>query len=126
MKRSGGFSIVMGCVAVLSATLLYAQSQPTASAKDKDHTRWVEMCLTDLEAIKIGMTRAEVESKLQMDGGLQAVSPVRFAHPSCPYFKLDVEFEFQRDASDQNRAVRGRDDAVKRISRPYVERPYID
>lgn len=125
MKRIGGLTAAMVCIAVLTATLLYAQSQPT-NVQKMDHIRWVEACLTDLEAIEVGMTRAEVESKLQMDGGLQAVSRVRFAHPNCPYFKLDVEFEVERDSSNKSRAVRGKDDTVKQISKPYVERPYID
>lgn len=84
------------------------------------------------EALKIfqsitnGMTRAEVEGKFILDGGLQSASPMRFFHPSCPYFKVNVEFDFKRDAADQNRAVTSKNDKVVRVSKPYVERPFMD
>jgi hypothetical protein len=72
------------------------------------------------------MTRAEVEKRLTMDGGLQGISPVRFIDPSCPAFKINVEFDFKKDAADQNRAVSGKDDKVVRTSKPYLERPFMD
>jgi hypothetical protein len=72
------------------------------------------------------MTRGEIEGKLSKDGGLQGVSPVRFAHPACGYFKVDVEFEFKRDAADQNRAIQNKDDKATRVSKPYIERPFLD
>jgi hypothetical protein len=78
------------------------------------------------DSITNGMTRAEVEARLTLDGGLQGASPVRFFHPSCPRFKVRVEFDFKRNAADQNRAVIGRDDKVVRVSAPYLERPFND
>ncbi|MBC8097670.1 MAG: hypothetical protein H7Y43_17860 [Akkermansiaceae bacterium] len=78
------------------------------------------------QSITNGMTRAEVEGKFKLDGGLQGASPVRFVHPNCPMFKVNVEFDFKRKASDQNRAVIGKDDKVIRVSKPYMERPFMD
>jgi hypothetical protein len=72
------------------------------------------------------MTRGEVEKKLEMDGGLQTVSPVRFLDPACPGFKINVEFDFKRSAIDQNRAVETKADKVIRVSKPYLERPSMD
>ena len=70
--------------------------------------------------------RGQVEAKLTIDGGLQSVSPVRFAHPACGYFKIDVEFEFKRNAADQNRAIADKADKVTKVSKPYIERPFAD
>jgi len=78
------------------------------------------------ESITNGMTRAEVEQQLRLDGGLQGASPVRYLHPDRPHFKVSVEFDFKRNAADQNRAVIGRDDKVVRVSAPYRERPFMD
>ncbi len=83
-------------------------------------------CFKNFEAITNGMTRTEVEKKLTVDGGLQSVSPVRFVDPGCPHFKIKVEFGFQRDARDQNRAIAGRDDKVIGVSKPYLEEPFTD
>jgi hypothetical protein len=87
---------------------------------------WVETCLKDFESIKAGMTRGQIEAKLSKDGGLQSVSPVRFAHPACGYFKVDVGFQFKRDAGDQNRAIENKDDKATSVSKPYIESPFAD
>jgi hypothetical protein len=98
----------------------------SAVATDSDHREWAERCLRDFESIRKGMTRGEVASRFAMDGGLQGVSPVRFVHPGCPYFKVDVEFEFRKDAADKGRAISSMDDKVIRVSKPYVERTVGD
>lgn len=106
-----------------SVVLFSVHGQPPQTTPNKDCTTWVQKCLGDFESVKAGMTRREVEAKLAMDGGLQGASPVRFTHPTCPYFKIDVEFDFKRNPADQNRAIWGEDDKVIRVSKPYIERP---
>ncbi len=78
------------------------------------------------ESVTNGMSRADVEGIFTLDGGLQSASPVRFLHPGCPHFKVNVEFDFKRDAADQNRAITSEDDKVVRVSKPYVARPFMD
>jgi len=96
------------------------------SASDKEHIAWVGRCLNDFTAIKPGMTRQEVEGKFKLDGGLQSASPVRFVHPACPYFKIEVEFDFRQDHTNQGRAITAKDDKVIRVSKPYLEAPFMD
>jgi ankyrin repeat protein len=108
------------------AQVIATSGRPPQTTPDKNFTTLVEKCLEDFESIKAGMTRREVESKLAMDGGIQGVSPVRFTHPTCPIFKIDVEFDFHKNAADQNRAVLGKDDKVIHASKPYIERPFLD
>ena len=118
---------VVGCfVAVLSTALLYGQREaPGAKTKD-DLTPWVENCLKDFETLKAGMTRGEIEGKFPMDGGLQGLSRVRFAHPTCAYFKIDVDFEAKGDGADPDRVGWGKDDKATKTSKPYLERPFFD
>lgn len=92
----------------------------------RDRRIWVAKCLKDFHAIKVGMTRNKIEKRLQLDGGLQGVSPVRFTHPECRYFKIDVEFSFKRNPEDMNRAITSPDDRVTKVSKPYIEVPYSD
>ena len=126
MKNTVRLSIVAACVGWTCVALLRAQAPPPRTQPDKDHTQWVESCLKDLESVKPGTTRGQVEGKLSKDGGLQGVSPVRFAHPACGYFKIDVEFEFKRNTADQNRAISDTADKVTKVSKPYIERPFSD
>jgi len=83
-------------------------------------------CLKNFESITNGMTRAEVEQRLKMDGGKQGVSPVRFIDPGCPGFKINVEFDSKQNPNDLNRAVRASDDKVIRVSKPRLEPPIMD
>lgn len=126
MKTILKFSIFTACIGCACIVLLHAQAPLAKPQADKDYTQWVESCLKDFESVKVGMTRSQVEGKLSKDGGLQILSPVRFTHPACGYFKIDVEFEFKRDAADQNRAIIGEVDRVTKISKPYIESPFFD
>jgi len=83
-------------------------------------------CLKSFASITNGMTRAEVEKRLEEDGGLQGASPVRYLDSGCNCFKIDVEFDFKGDAADHNRAISSKDDRVIRVSKPYLERPFLD
>ena len=119
-------SIVAVCAAGICLALLSAQGQPPKGETDQACTQWVEKCLRDFASIKVGMPRSGIERKFPMDGGLQSVSPVRFTHPACAYFKMDVEFDFKRDAAGQNRAIWGKDDKCTKVSKPYIESPCRD
>jgi hypothetical protein len=83
-------------------------------------------CFNTFAAVTNGMTRAEVEHRLTMDGGLQGVSPVRFTDTNCPGFKINVEFDFKRDSTQQGRAIQSENDRVIRASTPYLELPNVD
>jgi hypothetical protein len=105
--------------------LLRAEAQAPRISRDT-HDIWVEKCLKDFESIKVGMTRGQIETKLSKDGGFQSLSPVRFTHPDCGYFKVNVEFDFKRNAADQNRGIESKDDKATSVSKPYIERLFSD
>jgi hypothetical protein len=101
-------------------------SPPFYQTQDLTQVKWIENCLLSFDAIKPGLTRNHIKNIFPMDGGLQFVSPVRFVHPECAYLKIDVDFEFKRDVTDQGRAIVGKDDKVTNVSKPYIERPHMD
>jgi hypothetical protein len=82
--------------------------------------------LKNFNSITNGMTRAEVEKRLKMDGGMQGVPLVRYFDPQCPGYKINIEFDIQHNAADQNRAFGSSDDKVIRVSIPYHEPPCYD
>ena len=93
----------------------------------KQQNKLIEKCIMDFEYIKIGMTRNEIEKRFLLDGGLQSIaSPIRFTHPNCPYFKINIEFAFTKNPDDQNRAISKKEDKVIKVSKPYIERPFTD
>jgi hypothetical protein len=126
MKAIIAVRIVACCLGTASAALIYSQVHSAPTAVDLERARWVAECLKDFESIKVGMTRSQIEQRFPLDGGIQGVSIGRFAHPACPYFKIDASFEFKRNAADQNRAIRADEDKVVKVSKPYIESPFYD
>jgi hypothetical protein len=126
MNRILKFVSVTACLALTGIAWVRAQPDTRNPQPDAEHAKWVETCLKDFQSIKVGMTRGEIEKKLSEDGGLQSASPVRFIHPACASFKIDVEFDIKRDPADQGRAVSGKEDKATKISKPYIERPFED
>ena len=126
MKAIRGFVVVFIIAAGILLSVYAGQGNDEQEKIKLERRAWVQQCLTDFKSVKTGMTRVEVETKLRIDGGLQGVSPVRYIHPDCDYFKIDVEFEFKRDEKNQNRAILSPEDKVKTVSRPYIDFPVFD
>jgi len=101
------------------------QSERAIELDGKDADRH-NKCLGEIETITLGMTRAEVEEKFPLDGGLSVPSSARFTHPDCRFVKVNVEFDVKTDPEDQGRAVWGKDDKVTKVSAPYIETPIAD
>jgi HEAT repeat protein len=120
-KSNFGDFVTVGQAA--TAAIIKIQSSQDS---DGQKSKWVADCLKDFAEIKVGMRRREVRSLFPRDGGIYSASLERFRHPACAYFKINVEFNFKRDAADQNRAIMGEDDPVTHVSKPYIETPYSD
>ena len=102
----------------------YLAKQDTSTPKNL--APFLQKCLLDFSLVKIGMTRGEIEQKLAIPGGINGVSPTRYTLPQCPFFIIEVTFDFKRDPADQNRAIESKDDKAISISRPYLENPVWD
>jgi hypothetical protein len=78
--------------------------------------KWIAAVLRELAPIRPGVTRADVERVMKRDGGIFVpLHSERYVLRSCDHVKLDVEFE-----------QRGGVDIVRRVSKPYLERPFMD
>ena len=101
-----------------------------ASAADRETAKPIpletlDLVLHDIALLHVGMTRAQVQNVLRLDGGLQTARSTRFVHPLCLYCKVLVTFETTSRAS--NGATRSSaDDKVKAVSKPYLEPMFLD
>lgn len=112
---------------IIGMSLCAAYGQSTDNLDERvTRNQWVEKCLSDFSNIKPGMTRHDVDILFPKDGGLHGASSGRYVHPECPYFKIEVFFDFKRNPEDQNRAIMSSKDPVTSASKPYIEYPTSD
>ena len=74
---------VLSLACLVVALALSLSRGPVNAAPDEgvQRVRWVEKCLTDLSAVKVGATRAEVEKQLRYDGGIRTAGNARMSGP---------------------------------------------
>lgn len=99
MSRRGAIGGAIAGI-VLGATDLGAADPPGADGSD--HCKWLARIIREVESVKVGMTRKDVEKVLQEEvGGLvQRRKSLRFQHPDCSYVKLIVTFEAAKEEKD--------------------------
>lgn len=112
--------------AMLFALCVCGAGSSFGSLRHNEHEAWVAKCLDDFKEIKPGMMRAEIEKRMTKDGGLQSYVTVRYVHPECSYFKIDVEYSVKRNPAEQGRVVPSADDKAVKVSKPYIENPHGD
>ncbi len=87
---------------------------------DADLTKKIEKIIREVQQIKPGMTRADLLKVFTTEGGLSNRKWRRYVHPSCPYIKLDVEFEPVGD--EKSMLTEKPADRITKISeRPFLE-----
>ena len=96
------------------------------AAPAQDSCAIIRQAIDDTLQIKPGMTRADVEKKYQLDGGLQPLnlpSTTRYLYLKCSLIKIDVEF---KAGADSKRGSLSPNDIVVSVSKPYLEYPFTD
>lgn len=98
-----------------------------------DHVQWVSKSLMEMNKIKVGMTRADLEKVFVVDGGIYNRTHRTYVYRECPYFKVDFQFERPDENSrpDPNSPFPGSPsgyptDKIVAISKPYVDYPFPD
>src|SRR6185369_14209709 len=112
-------------IAVVLISLSGFISLPSsASSQMETHEEWIAKSLREIEAVKVGMTRADLAKVFSTEGGLSTRTQQRFVYRECPYIKVDVEFEAVGQPG--NRTIRNPDDKITKISKPFLEWTIID
>jgi hypothetical protein len=90
-------------------------AEPDGQTEDKAHCEWLAKIIKQIETIKAGMSRRDVEKILVEDvAGFSNPKAMRYQHPACSYIKLDLEFELA--ASDDRK-----DDKITKRSDPLLD-----
>ena len=95
---------------LLAAATLLAQGTPAVAT---DHNQWVAYSLKEIQSIKVGMKRADLEKIFEREGGLGEAMHRTYTYRNCPYFKVDVDFS----AASPKEAP---GDKIVSISKPYL------
>ncbi len=94
--------------------------QPKEAGKEWDtaESLWLRKRIVELKAIKIGVTRGELEKELVSDGPTRSRAAHRYQHPRCPFIKLDVFFDVENSDA---LSTENSEDKVVRIEGPHVD-----
>lgn len=111
------------CLLLASTFILMAHPSSSRSQEDQGHVKWVESSLKDMETIKVGMTRADLLKVFMEEGGLSTRRQWQYAYRHCPYFKIKVEFMPVGDGQSFGESA---EDAIVKLSRPFLQRIVID
>ena len=109
---------------ILLATLfllsLTPQAVPTQAPPPPGTVEWVGHALADIESIKPGMARSDLDRFFQPDGGISTNAHGTYVYKTCPYFKIDVDFTLGFPGKQQPA------DKIVKISRPYLDYFHAD
>jgi hypothetical protein len=99
---AAGAAVVLGC-----AGLAAAADPASRPADAPNHCQWLAKIIREVESIKVGMTRKDVEKVLREEvGGLvQRRKSLRYQHPDCSYVKLIVSFEAKGENEKDDKVV---------------------
>jgi len=83
----------------------------------------VRRAFDDYRRITPGIKRKVVEQYFKYDGGLHFPNRGVYVYPECDYIKLVVEYA---PAPSRGRGMTSADDAVRGVSKLYIEYPTRD
>jgi hypothetical protein len=97
---------------------LASGQQTKQSPTDSALTREIETVLHIVNALRPGMTRADVLKNFETEGGISAREWNHYVYKKCPYIKVDVTFVV---ASREDQTKEAATDKIATVSKPYLE-----
>jgi hypothetical protein len=86
-------------------------------------TREIDAVIRIADALRPGMTRADVLKKFQTEGGLSARQWNHYVYRRCPYIKVDVTFVV---APGEDQFKESATDKIATVSKPYLQFSIMD
>jgi len=115
--------IIMTVILIASfCTVLGSYAENTKF--DKDLTNKIQKIIEDINAIKPGMTRADLLKIFTTEGGISTRTWQRYVYKRCPYIKVDVEFKPVGDEGGKPQETP--EDIIIKISKPFLEFSIMD
>lgn len=87
-------------------------------------TKQITDILKECQAIKPGMTRAELSKVFSTEGGFSTARHRTYVYRGCPYIKVDVDFTLSD--SKQGPLDERPSDIINKISKPFLEWTIMD
>lgn len=110
--------IILGTVCFFNFIKISNDQSQSSSCK------CVTDALSEIEKIKIGMKRKDLDKMFSIDGGISPVNPQRFVYEQCNFIKIEIKFEF---IDKNNKFPKDNpEDKITEISKPYLESPFYD
>lgn len=91
-----------------------------------EHEIWIGKATTDIQTIKVGMTRRDLLTVFTRAGGFFTTSRLAgtYQYKGSTYIKVDVEFS--KASGEDNDTAENPNDIIQSISKPYLAPPAFD
>lgn len=100
------------------------EALPYSEALNAERTKWIAKVMHQIETIRPGMQRKDLDAYFTTEGGLSTRTEQRYVSRECPFIKVDVRFK-EPDATHKN-IWEDPEDIIESISRPYLEWSIMD
>ena len=118
MKTLSAPILLCGIASIVCAAVAgtAAPKAPRPSGYE-EHEKWVAQSLLEMQTIKVGMTRGELNKVFVGEGGLYSSASQTFLYRGCPYFKVHVGF---KPAGEAFGLAENPKDKIVSLSEPFV------
>jgi hypothetical protein len=106
-------------VPVVTSTL-----EERSAAISSPLTKTIVEVMETIDAIKPGMTRADLLTVFTVEGGISTRARRTYVYKLCPYIKVEVDFKAVTNPDD--RLTEMSDDKMLTLSRPYLQYRVMD
>ena len=115
---------LMVVVFLVIAALGGTPTPPNCTAGE--HDAWISKATTEMQTIKVGMTREDLLKVFTRASGFFTASRLAgtYQYKESPYIKVDVEFS--QAPSTANDTAENPKDIIQSISKPYLAPPAFD
>jgi hypothetical protein len=113
-------------VAMFLAIAALDGTSNTANCTAGEHETWISRATTEMQTIKVGMTREDLLKVFTRAGGFFTTSRLAgtYQYKESPYIKVDVEFS--EAPGEDNHTAESPKDIIRSISKPYLAPPAFD
>lgn len=100
------------------------ESVPEGADLNKERTKWVAKIMRQIETIRPGMKRKDLDELFTVDGGVSMRTEQRYVLRECDCIKIDVRFKTPPEA--RKGIWEDPEDVIESVSKPYLEWPIMD
>jgi hypothetical protein len=129
-RRSFCLTLVPACASALlgqqghPVPVVTSTLEERSAAISSPLTKTIVEVMETIDAIKPGMTRADLLTVFSVEGGISTRARRTYVYKLCPYIKVEVDFKAVTNPDD--RLTEMGDDKILTLSRPYLQYSVMD